>query len=81
MKIEQIEMVSVDQLVPKDYTYRKLKELLNFDRIVKTVHVKTSELGANGYGKVRLVMCLILQLMEDLSNREFERFITENNVV
>jgi len=80
MKIEQMEMVSVEQLVPKDHTYRKLKELLNFERIAKVVHVKTSELGANGYGKVRLVMCLILQFMEDLSDREFERFIAENNV-
>ena len=78
MNIEQIEIVSVEQLVPVQHTYRKLKKLLNFERIVKSVEVKTAELGAIGFGKQRLVMCLILQFMEDLSDREFERFIGEN---
>ena len=80
MNKDQIEMVSVEQLVPKGHTYRKLKQLLDFDRIAKAVTIKTSELGAIGFGKVRLVMCLILQFMEDLSDREYERFIAENNV-
>lgn len=78
MNIEQIEMVSVEQLVPEKHTYRKLKKLLDFQRIAKCVKVKTYNLGADGYGKQRLVMCLILQFMEDLSDREFERFIAEN---
>ena len=80
MSIDQMEMVSVEQLMPKDHTYRKLKKLLNFDRIAKTVKIRTTELGATGFGKTRLVMCLILQFMEDLSDREFERFIAENYV-
>jgi IS5 family transposase len=80
MSITQIEMVSVEQLVPEKHTYRKLKKLLNFERIAKSVKVKTCELGAIGFGRLRLVMCLILQFMEDLSDREFERFIAENNV-
>ena len=79
MKIEQMEMVSVEQLVGEKHTYRKLKKLLDFERIAKSVEVKTSKLGAIGFGKLRLVMCLILQFMEDLSDREFERFIGENN--
>jgi IS5 family transposase len=79
MSTEQMEMVSVEQLVPETHTYRKLKKLLDFDRIAKSVKVKTSELGATGFGKIRLIMCLILQFMEDLSDREFERFIGENN--
>jgi len=78
MSIEQMEMVSVEQLVPEQHAYRKLKQLLDFDRIAKSVKVKTSELGATGFGKIRLIMCLILQFMEDLSDREFERFIGEN---
>jgi IS5 family transposase len=79
MRTEQMEMVSVEQLVPGKHTYRKLKELLNFDRIVKAVKIKTYEIGAIGYGRTRLIMCLIIQFMEDLSDREFERFISENN--
>jgi IS5 family transposase len=79
MNIDQIEMVSVEQLVPKKHTYRKLKNLLEFDRITKSEKVKICDLGAIGFGKPRLVLCLILQFMEDLSDREFERFIAENN--
>ena len=79
MKTNQMEMVSIEQLVSEKHTYRKLKKLLDFERIAKAVKVKTFELGAIGFGKVRLIMCLILQFMEDLSDREFERFIAENN--
>ena len=78
MSESQMEMVSIEQLVPESHTYRKLKKLLDFNRIVKSVKVKTFEHGANGFGKIRLIMCLILQFMEDLSDREFERFILEN---
>jgi IS5 family transposase len=75
----QMEMVNIEQLVPEKHTYRSLRKLLDFERIGNSVKVPTSELGAIGYGKTRLVMCLILQFMEDLSDREFERFISENN--
>jgi len=78
VSIHQIEMVSLDQLVPANHTYRSLKKLLNFTLITKSVKVKTCDLGANGYGKERLIMCLILQFMEDLSDREFERFVADN---
>ena len=73
-----MEMVSVEQLIPEKHTYRKLKKLLSFDQITKSVKLKENETGATGYGKPRLILCLILQFMEDLSDREFERFISEN---
>ena len=57
-----------------------MKKALNFERITKSVKIEAHELGAEGYGKQRLIMCLILQFMEDLSDREFERFIGEYNV-
>jgi IS5 family transposase len=78
MQTAQVEMVSVEQMMPRDHTYRRLKELLDFERITRSVKIQEHELGAEGYGKLRLVMCLILQFMEDLSDREFERFIAEN---
>lgn len=78
MRHEQIEMVSIEQLVSKTHTYRSLKNLLDFNRITKAVKVKERETGAIGFGKERLILCLILQFMEDLSDREFERFIAEN---
>ena len=51
---------------------------MNFSRIVKSVKIKDNDLGAIGFGKDRLITCVILQFMEDLSDRQFERFISEN---
>lgn len=78
MNTEQMEMVSIDLLVPKEHIYRKLKKLLDFIRIAGSVKIKENDVGATGFGKTRLTLCLILQFMEDLSDREFERFIAEN---
>jgi IS5 family transposase len=78
MTIEQLELVSLEQLLPQDHIYRKLKHLLAFPSIVRAVKVPEHAAGATGYGKIRLILCLILQFMEDLSDREFERFIAEN---
>lgn len=78
MRTAQMEMVSLEQLVPEKHTYRRLKSLLQFPSIVRAVKVPESEVGAIGFGRIRLILCLILQFMEDLSDREFERFIAEN---
>ena len=80
MKTNQMEMVSIEMLVPPTHTYRKLKELLKFRSILRAAKLppKETEKGADGFGEDRLTLCLILQFMEENSDREFERFITEN---
>ena len=75
----QVEMVSLEDLVPQDHTYRKFHSLINFEHLTVGLRKKTSDLGADGYGATRLFMCLLLQFMEDLSDRELERFLQENN--
>ena len=79
MNINQLEIVTVDQLVPQDHSYRKMRGLIDFEKISKAVNVKISEKGAKGFTPFRLILCLIMQFIEDLSDREFERFIAENN--
>ena len=79
MNTEQMEMVCMEQLVTEKHPCRRLKKLLDFNRITKSVKMQEHDSGADGYGKERLVTCLILQFMENLSDREFERFIAENN--
>jgi IS5 family transposase len=76
---EQIEMTSLEKLVPANHVYRKIKELVNFSRILNKLKDLENEEGAKGYGIYRLFFCLLLQFMEDLSDREMERFIQENN--
>ncbi|MCL2679702.1 MAG: hypothetical protein FWF18_05435 [Dehalococcoidia bacterium] len=62
MNTAQVEMVSIDQLVSQNHTYRKMKKHLDFERITKSVTIKESEAGAIGFGKTRLVTCLIYSL-------------------
>ena len=72
-------MVSLEELVPADHVYRRFTQLWNFDLVKK--HLKPVEKDNNykGYGILRLFKCLLLQFMEDLSDRELERYLQENN--
>lgn len=74
----QLEMVSLDSLVPADHTYRKIIQLIDFKPILKPLNGLKKKLGSNGYGVEVLFKCLLLQFMEDLSDRELERFLQEN---
>jgi hypothetical protein len=68
MRTEQMQIVSVEQIMPETHNYRKRKELLKFTSIVRTAKATDSDLGANGFGRERLVLCLLLQFMEDTSD-------------
>lgn len=74
--LKPMEMVSVKQL---NHAYRRLRQLLDFNSIAQSVKSPARKVGAHAYGKERLIICISLQFMEDLSGREFERFIAENN--
>ena len=79
MLSNQIIMVSLEELVSKSHQYRKFKELLDFsisDKILKEVE---SPSNYKGYGVSRLFKCLLLQFMEDLSDRELERYMGDSN--
>ena len=79
MSLHQVTMVSLNQLVSSKHQYRKFKELFDFEAAAK--ELKSVESGANykGYGIVRLFKCLLLQFMEDLSDRELERYLSDSN--
>lgn len=75
----QIEMISLEDLVPADHQYRCFIDVFDFVKIKH--HLKSVEKEANykGYGVDRLFRCLLLQFMEDVSDRELERMLQENN--
>lgn len=79
MSSKQTTLVSLEELVSQNHQYRKFKELFNFEFI--EAELKTVESPANykGYGTSRLFKCLLLQFMEDLSDRELERYIGDSN--
>jgi len=78
--MNQIEMLSLNDLVSANHRYRKYCELWDFKNTYNK-YLKPLESNNNyqGYGVLRLFKCLLLQFMEDLSDRELELFIQENN--
>jgi IS5 family transposase len=79
MRIQQVEMINMNQLVSEQHPYRTLKKLIDLAKLEKSVELKQGNVGPIGYGMDRLLLCLVLQFMEDLSDRLFERFMAENN--
>lgn len=72
-------MVSIEELVSKGHQYRKFGKLFNYNKIEKKLLRLEKEDRYKGYGIMRLFKCLLLQFMEDLSDRELMRFLSENN--
>jgi len=76
---KQIEMVCLEDLVSSSHIYRKFLNLWNLDSVRLELKRLEAESDYKGYGMFRIFLCLLLQFLEDLSDRELERFICENN--
>ena len=76
--MSQIEMVCLEDLVPSTHSYRRFREYLPHSLMSDHLQGIEQVKGADGYGIERLFLCLLLQFMEDLSDRELERFLREN---
>ncbi len=57
---DQVLMISLDQLVPKNHQYRKLLNLLNFSYLCKTIKNLNNDesVGRTGYDIVTLFKCI-----------------------
>lgn len=79
--MNQTEIVNLNELVRQDHPYRKLLSLIDFQGLSKVLKVikKNYETGRKGYSVEQCLKMLVLQFMEDLSDREMERYIMENN--
>ncbi|GJL55264.1 MAG: hypothetical protein NPIRA02_23960 [Nitrospirales bacterium] len=74
--MSQLEMVALDNLLPSTPPYRRVQAYL--PDATKTLSEVRQLKGAEGAGIERLFRCLLLQFMEDLSDRELERYLEEN---
>ena len=73
------ELGNIGGLVTKDHPYRKLKGLLDVGKLASGIEgFYTAGTGRKGYGGEKALQMLILQFMEDLSDREMERYLKEN---
>lgn len=74
----QVIMVSLNDLVPQDHIYRRFLELWDFKRTETRLKKLEKDNNYKGFGILRLFKCLLLQFMEDLSDRELKKFMNEN---
>ena len=78
--LNQYVMVSLEDLVPKNHNYRKFSSIFDFKIAEKKLSRVINQDYYQGYGLLRLFKCLLLQFMEDLSDRELEKYLLENNI-
>ena len=76
--MHQIEMVSLNDLVPQAHMYRQFSKYWSFASVEKELACLEQDNRYKGYGMLTLFKCLLLQFMEDLSDRELARFLQEN---
>ena len=74
----QMTMFCLDHLVCKNHSYRKILEIFNFNKLIRPLKGIGREVGYVGYGIDRLFKTIFLQFLEDLSDRELEKFLQEN---
>jgi IS5 family transposase len=70
--------LTLDALISLDHPYRKLDELLAFDKLSLAYQGLYSSKGRKEKGFEFAIRALIIQFMEDLSDREMERYLQEN---
>ena len=69
---------TIDELVSADHPYRPMLRVLDFGKLTRPLVKLYSDLGRGGYPVEQGFRCLLLQYIEDLSDRQAERFLREN---
>ena len=78
ISVNQVTMISLEELMPEKHNYRKFKEVFNFRKIDYRLKGMESNKGSKDYGMDRLFKCLLYQFMEDLSDRQLEEALKTN---
>jgi transposase len=76
---KQITMICLEDLVPTEHIYRKFCSIWDFESTKKRLKKIEKDNNYKGYGALRLFKYLLLQFLEDLSDRELGRYLQENN--
>lgn len=77
--MNQLEMICLDQMVLPKHRYRRFMKVWDFKEVNLLLNQAKSNNPHEGYGLERIFRCLLLQFLEDLSDRELEVFLQENN--
>lgn len=70
----------LESIVRADHPYRKTNELVNFRTLLQPYHKIYSGIGRpTEYSIETMFKCILIQFMEDLSDRQLEQYLQENN--
>lgn len=69
---------TASELVRPNHPYRKLLRIVPFEKLCTPLKRLYSDKGRGGYPVDTMFKALLLQWMDDLSDRELERFLQEN---
>jgi len=69
---------NLEELVPEDHHYRKLLKLVDFQRLTRPLQGCYSKLGRSGYAVSSGFKCLLVQVTEDLSDRQLEAHLQDS---
>ena len=61
--MQQVEMISLEDLIPENHNYRKFVKLWSFDYVEKQLKKLEKDNPFKGYGLLRLFKCLLRQLL------------------
>ena len=79
MKRDQLEMfMTLDGLVSPDHPDRKFEAVVDLTALSQPLSALYSDRGRPELGAERAFRMLVLQFLEDVSDREMERFMREN---
>lgn len=66
---------NLEELVSKDHEYRKILEIVDFEKLIEGLKVTYSSVGRSAYPVTTAFKCLLIQFMKDLSDREMENYL------
>ena len=75
---KQLEYICLEDLIPQNHIYREFQSLWDLSLIKPELEKIEQNSDHKGYGIYRMFLCLLLQFVEDLSDRELEKFLMEN---
>jgi transposase len=69
----------IEQLVKAEHPLRKLLKAVDFEELSSPLKPLWSKTGRGGYSPSQVLKMLVLQFMDDLSDRALERYLEDNN--
>ena len=75
---KQLEYICLEDLIPQNHIYREFQSLWDLSVLKPELEKIEQNSDHKGYGVFRMFLCLLLQFVEDLSDRELEKFLMEN---